>query len=62
MQILYIICLVFSYTSILTCMTKEKGLFPKIISLGIIAISMLSSIILFDRLRIYEFIINGILV
>lgn len=45
-----------------TWMTKEKGLFPKIISLGIIAISMLSSIILFDRLRIYDFIINGILV
>lgn len=45
-----------------TWITKEKGLFPKIISLGIIAISMLSSIILFDRLRIYDFIINGILV
>lgn len=45
-----------------TWMTKEKGLFPKIISLGIIVISMLSSIILFDRLRIYDFIINGILV
>lgn len=45
-----------------TWMTKEKGLFPKIISLGIVAISMLSSIILFDRLRIYDFIINGILV
>lgn len=45
-----------------TWMTKEKGLFPKIISLGIIIISMLSSIILFDRLRIYDFIINGILV
>ena len=45
-----------------TWMTKEKGLFPKIISLGIIIISMLSGIILFDRLRIYDFIINGILV
>ena len=45
-----------------TWLTKEKGLFPKIISLGIIIISMLSSIILFDRLRIYDFIINGILV
>lgn len=45
-----------------TWMTKEKGLFPKIISLGIIIISMLSSIILFDRLRVYDFIINGILV
>lgn len=44
-----------------TWITKEKGLFPKIISLGIIIISMLSSIILFDRLRIYDFIINGIL-
>lgn len=53
------------FSPILACftwMTKEKGLFPKIISLGIIVISMLSSIILFDRLRIYDFIINGILV
>lgn len=45
-----------------TWMTKEKGLFPKIISLGVIIISMLSGIILFDRLRIYDFMINGILV
>lgn len=43
-------------------MTKDKGIFPKIISLGIVLFSILSTIILFDRLRIYDFIINGILV
>ena len=43
-----------------TWMTKQKGIFPKIISIGIILVSILSSIILFDRLRIYDFIINAI--
>lgn len=42
-------------------MTKEKGVLPKIISVGIISVSVLSSIILFDRLRIYDFIIDGIM-
>lgn len=43
-------------------MTKEKGIFPKIISIGIILISILSSIILFDRLRVYDIIIDALLV
>lgn len=45
-----------------TWMTKEKGLFPKVISVGILAISVLSTVVLFDRLRVYDFIINGIMV
>ena len=45
-----------------TWMTKEKGLLPKLISIGTILVSILSSIILFDRLRIYDFIINGIMI
>lgn len=45
-----------------TWMTKEKGVFPKIISIGIITVSVLSSIILFDRLRIYDYIIDAYLV
>lgn len=45
-----------------TWMTKQKGIFPKIISIGIILVSILSSIILFDRLRIYDFIINAIMI
>lgn len=45
-----------------TWMTKEKGLLPKIISFGIILVSILSSIILFDRLRIYDFLIDGLLI
>ena len=45
-----------------TWMTKEKGVFPKLISIFIVIVSILSSIILFDKLRIYDFIINGILI
>lgn len=45
-----------------TWMSKEKGLFAKIISIGIVIVSILSSIILFDRLRIYDYIINLILI
>lgn len=45
-----------------TWMSKEKGLFAKIISIGIVIVSILSSIILFDRLRIYYYIINLILI
>lgn len=43
-------------------LTKEHGIFPKIISVGMIAVSVLSSIILFDRLRIYDFVIDGVLI
>lgn len=45
-----------------TWMTKEKGVFPKIISVLIVLVSVLSSIILFDRLRIYDYIIDLILI
>lgn len=45
-----------------TWMTKEKGVFPKIISIGIILVSILSSVILFDRLRVYDFIIDGLMI
>lgn len=50
---------VFAY---FTWLTKEKGLLSKVISAGIITISILSSIIFFDRLRIYDIIINALLV
>ncbi|MDO4469874.1 MAG: DUF6518 family protein [Bacillota bacterium] len=42
--------------------TKEKGIFPRIISIGIVGVSVLSSIILFDGFRIYDVLINGILI
>ena len=45
-----------------TWMTKEKGIFYKIISIGIIAVSILSSIILFDRLRVYDYMIDAYLI
>ena len=43
-------------------MTKEKGVLPKIISVGIVLMSFLSSAILFDRIRFYDIIINGVLI
>ena len=46
----------------LAWLTKERGLFPKIVRVGIIAVSILSSIALFDRPRIYDLLIDGILV
>ena len=42
--------------------TKKPGILPKIISAGIVAVSVLSSVVLFDRLRVYDFIIDGVLV
>ena len=45
-----------------TWMTKEKGVFPKIISVGIVLVSILSSVILFDGFRIYDFFIDGLLI
>lgn len=43
-------------------MSKEKGIFPKIISVGIVAVSVLSSILLLGRLRVYDFIIDSVLI
>lgn len=51
-------------TPILAClawMTKEPGRFPKIISVGIVLVSVLSSVLLFDKLRWYDFVIDAIL-
>lgn len=43
-------------------MAKQEGTIPKIIAGGIVAFSVLSSVLLFDRLRIYDLIIDGLLV
>lgn len=45
-----------------TWMTKEKGVFPKIISMAVILVSISSSIMLFERLRVYDLVINGLLI
>ena len=45
-----------------TWKTKENSIFSKIISVVIIMVSIISTIVLFDRLRFYDFIINGIMV
>ena len=41
---------------------KENGVFSKIIAVGIVLVSVLSSILLFDRLRIYDYIIDALLI
>ena len=43
-------------------MTKERGVFPKVIAAGIVVVSVMSSILLFDHLRLYDFIIDGVLI
>ena len=43
-------------------LTKERGIFAKIVGVGIVAVSILSSILLFDRLRIYDLLIDGTLI
>ena len=43
-------------------MAKCKGIIAKLISAGIIFISLLSSIVLFEHLRIYDFVIAGLLI
>lgn len=40
-----------------TWMTKEKGVFPKFISVGILLVTLLASIVIFDGPRVYDFVI-----
>lgn len=43
-------------------MTKKRGVFPKNIAAGIVAVSVMSSILLFDHLRVHDVIIDGVLI
>ena len=43
-------------------MAKEPGAFSKIIAAGIAAVSVMSSVLLFDHLRLYDFVIAGVLI
>lgn len=43
-------------------MTKQPGRFSKVIGVGIVLVSIISSILLFDRLRIYDIFIDGLLI
>lgn len=45
-----------------TWMTKESGVFSKLLGAGIVLVSILSSLILFKSIGIYDFIIDGLLV
>lgn len=47
--------------SLFTWLTKGNGIFPHVIRVGILLVSLLTSILLFDGLRIYDVIINGVL-
>ena len=42
--------------------TKRCSVIPKVIGVGIVLVSVASGILLFDRLRIYDIIIDGFLV
>ena len=43
-------------------LAKEKGVFPKLISAGIVLASVLSSVVLFDGFRFYDVVIDALLV
>lgn len=43
-------------------LVKQRGLFSKVIGAGIVLVSILSSVLLFDRLRLYDFVIDGMLI
>ena len=43
-------------------MAKQHGPFSKIIGAGIVLVSILSSVFLFDRLRLYDLVIDGMLI
>ena len=42
--------------------SKGRGVVPVILRVGIVAVSALSSVLLFGRLRIYDFVIDAILI
>lgn len=54
-------CLLLPLLAYFAWLTKERGLFPKVIGAGILLVSVLSSVILFDGFRFYDWIINGLL-
>lgn len=58
-SIFTLLCPVFAW---FTWITKENGIFPKLISMSIILFSIISTILLFDKMRVYDFIINALLV
>ena len=45
-----------------TWWTKERGVVPKLISVGIVLVSVLSSVVLFDGFRVYDAVIDGLLI
>ena len=45
-----------------TWWAKERGAIPKLIGAGIVLVSVLSSVVLFDGFRIYDAVIDGLLI
>ena len=56
-----VFALVSPFLSYAVWMSKDNTLLSKIISIGIIIVSFLSTMILFDHLRIHDFVINAAL-
>lgn len=56
-----VFALVSPFLSYAVWICQENTLLSKIISIGIIVVSFLSTMILFDHLRVHDFLINGIL-
>lgn len=56
-----VFALVSPFLSYAVWICQENTLLSKIISIGIIVVSFLSTTILFDHLRVHDFLINGIL-
>ena len=46
----------------LAWMTRQRGAFAKCIGIGIVLCSVLSSVVLFGRLRVYDVVIDGLLI
>lgn len=46
----------------LAWLTKQNVLFSKVIGVGIVLVSVISSVMLFDGLKVYDFIIDALLV
>ena len=48
--------------ALFTWWTKERGVLPKLIGVGIVLVSVLSSVVLFDGFRVYDAVIDGLLI
>ncbi|MGN1399446.1 MAG: hypothetical protein ACI4WG_05565 [Erysipelotrichaceae bacterium] len=57
-----VVCLISPFLAIIVYSSKKRNVFSLIIKVGIVMVSLLSSYILFDRIRFYDILINLIIV